>query len=317
MSANLMGNEGFFNGATWHNQGQYREGNFTCTEALPLSGCDTQIELWPLFAGQDGFSIPAKGGRAIVQFPHGDSLSYDVLGLATEHYQVLQNRQVCEIFDPISSAWPVSSMFALGKGEVYCIVFGKQSTEVNGDVINLHFTVVENHTGKDGTYVMFTPIRAVCQNTLIVAKKQGRMFVRVRHSQGNVSRLENVSSTIAEIQHRNNEIMKLFGQMGKIPFNLDEFLQMLDMLFPMPKEKEKQHTNLRQRAALLEAFGRFNDVFPQYGNTGWAAYNAVTEVSTHYKPARGPQNTLYSTLFGSRAELSAEAFSYVLEKYAL
>ncbi len=315
MSANLFENTGFFNGATWHSMGVYSDEPHTALQALAKSSSDVNFTTAPLFAVIGNSTIQVKNSVAVVLEPHGDKLEYTPIGVVSDHYSLLQNQQIAQAIEPLSEQWPVSSMFSLGKGGIFCIVLKAQSFEVNGDVINAFFTVVERHDGKGGTKIIFTPERAVCQNTLRIAEKLSVMNVVIRHSVGNDVYLENLSGTMMSLIEQQKAISSLFSKMGTIPVSLGDFKNMLDSLVPVSKQdnKEKLSKEEKLRSQLTQAFGQFNDEFPAYGQTGWAAYNAFTQVLTHSKPERGPQNVVNSLLFGQRAQLAQKAFAYVLK----
>jgi len=152
---------------------------------------------WSLIAGKDVNAITSqealdKGGlnwnvlQSPIQFNNGESIVIDnshrvnyrsdtksVLGLVSDTYKVLQNKDAFKFLDSVVGVAEamyvnVGSFRNGSKVYIQAKLQDKLTFDDNGeDIGEKYLTFVTSHDGSLPVSVMFTPIRIVCQNTLL------------------------------------------------------------------------------------------------------------------------------------------------------
>jgi phage/plasmid-like protein (TIGR03299 family) len=108
------------------------------------------------------------------------------LAVVGSRYQPLQNSEAFEFFDPIvgKNAAVFETAGALGYGErVWVLAKVPGDMHIVGDDCCTKYLLLSNsHDGQGSVAIKFTPIRVVCQNTLILALETGEKAYAVRHT---------------------------------------------------------------------------------------------------------------------------------------
>jgi len=298
----------------WHGLGTPLDHPATAEEAIRAAKLDWGVELVPAYA--EGQVIPRT--RAVVRDDRREPIA--VVG---ERYELVQNAEAFTFFDEIVGAGKAIYQTAgsLDHGRRIWLL-----AKVPGDVwvtkddqVGKHLLLTNSHDGGSPLRVLFTPIRVVCQNTLIAAMEgAGRTGVSIRH--------------VGDVLEKAKEAQKILGISMKF---FDDFegqarafasrsvtSEALDLYFrslvPDPKEGAPSRA-ITTRESLLRLFesGKGNDL-PGVRGTLWAAVNAVTEYVDYERPTRRSNGTsqeekrFESAVFGSGAALKGEAWGRAL-----
>jgi len=320
MADNVFGNR-FYGRDTpaWHGKGTVFTGKKTLVEAVAESGCDYDCSLEEMRVSlPNGDSVVLPDLLAVVRHPVNDDPEYRVIGQVSDHYQLVSNITIAQVFNPLSELWAVETVGALGKGETVFMSLDAGEVEINGDLIHQYYIITDNKIGKSATKVFYTPVRVVCQNTLTAGENRASITVKIRHSRGNIAQLQDIADLSVTLINRAEAINKLFGKMGKVQISLDDFKQAVEKLYPLPQKQERvidvttdfeyltrKALESRQYAEVL--YEKLNDEFPQNAGTAWHGYNAVVEWED-YKKSRGTGD-IASLMIGERANTKATAFS--------
>ena len=192
------------------------------------------------------------------------------------------------------------------------------------------FEVYYNNWAKGKVKLFYTPVRVVCQNTLRLAIADSTVTVSIRHSKNAGYYLDNVAEYIVRMNQAVDSTKALFGNLVNTKFSLDDFEELVKKLYvpPAPQEKKGKAKEIilddipedsdmievsEAGSLAVELFKKFNDEFPQFGQTAYSAYQAIVENEDYRIPGRGPQNTSYSSMFGSRANVKMQAQKLVMK----
>src|ERR1035437_3760574 len=169
----------------WHGLGVKLNGPATAQEAITAAQLDWKVVKLPLFAGSKRLPVP---DRFAVVRRTGDLIQRTdpVLGVVSNEYTPLQNRQAFQFFDPIvgQNAAIFHTAGALGNGErVWILAKLPGHIRVAGDDLTEKYLLLSNsHDGKSSVTIKFTPVRVVCQNTLTLALNEGNVYRVIHHA---------------------------------------------------------------------------------------------------------------------------------------
>jgi phage/plasmid-like protein (TIGR03299 family) len=324
----------------WHGLGQTFDAPIGALEAVETAGLDYEVDMLPMFVKIPGTKkqIPA-GKNAIVRQPTSDDNEYRVFGYCKDNYGLLQNTMLGEILDPLTERWPVESVGALQDGKTIFLTLDAGNGSVDGEEINQYFLFTETKDGLTSAKFAFTPVRVVCQNTLVAGLRQAVVNASLSHHSGFEADLNWRTSLLYELQDVQQQVMEAFGFLAATEITTKQATAIFKAAYPDPKapakvqiaqelraadelgesgewidlekrEKWLESTiarmNARQEAA-GELFGKINDEHPGIARTGWAAYNAVVELEDYR--GKETEGSLASALFGDRARAKKRAFN--------
>jgi phage/plasmid-like protein (TIGR03299 family) len=303
----------------WHGLGQRLDAPATAAEAIQAAGLDWDVAKCPLYLFGQSRLNEVKGTYAVVPANRVGQDNCPVFGIVGEQYRPLQNRDAFSFFDPIvgEHAAIYHTAGALGQGERIWIL-----AQLPGHVLVAHDDPVEryvllsnSHDGEGSVQVKFTPIRVVCQNTLVQALSRGPT-VRVAHLPDLEQRLAEARRLLGFIDHAYERLGTTFTAMAKVTLDSQGLRAYLHDVFPDPRDPDDLAARERIEASrfwveCLSMRGRGNDA-PGVKGTLWAAYNGVAEFVDHgyfHRPlTEGPSpRRLHSVWFGEGYRAKARA----------
>ena len=185
MAHNLFGDRfASVRSPAWHNLGKVLDEPLTALKAWELAG-PYEVQLENLIAAQSRTPTTRK---AIVRLPCKDDPQYRVLGTVSETYTLITPTQFCEIWDRCTGA-RIETIGALGKGEILFVSTKLPSFSIKDDELDNYLLGISPMTGQHAAQVRVTPVRVVCQNTLIAAQRNSSESHRVVHTQDAVGQL--------------------------------------------------------------------------------------------------------------------------------
>ena len=265
----------------WHGLGTIVSEAPSSQEALYLAGLDWNVVQKDIVT-VDGNKI--EGFKANVR-----DLDDQVLGIVTERYKVVQNREAFAFTDTL-----------LGKGVRYetagSLQGGKrtwmlarlpQQYIINGDEITPYLVFMNSHDGTGAIKVAMTPIRVVCQNTLNMALATAKRSWSCNHTGDIVGKLNDARDTLLYANQYMTELGKSIDKMNQIKLSDKKVYDYLDTLFPLMETASiQQKKNIEKMKEDVKT--RYFDA-PDLKHVGDNAYkfvNAVSDFATHAKPLR-------------------------------
>jgi phage/plasmid-like protein (TIGR03299 family) len=325
MSDNLLIQNGqasmfYVNEVPWHRQGTKLDHPATAQEAITAAQLDWKVVKLPLFAGSkripvtDRFAVVRRTGELIQK-------TDPVLGVVSNEYTPLQNRQAFQFFDPIvgQNAAVYHTAGALGNGErVWILAKLPGHIRVVGDDITEKYLLLSNsHDGKSSVTIKFTPVRVVCQNTLTLALNEGSAW-RVSHHADIHQKLRQAHQMLGLIHDRFAGMEQTFQAMSRVQLDSQRLGEYLAAVYPDQAEPEKQSLVQRDRhwSEFFFDQGRGNRLAGVAGSL-WAGFNGITEWIDHHKTRQNPNQRLNSAWFGESARIKVRAYTVAMDKMAI
>jgi phage/plasmid-like protein (TIGR03299 family) len=308
----------------WHGMGTEVEQGVHADRMIHAAGLDWTVEKQPARGAKP---IPNRSRRApiysryeIVRLPRNYHEPEVVLGIVSDRYEPLQNHEAFAFFDPIVDRKTACFETAgvLGEGERVWILAKMPDViqVVRDDVCQKYLLLANAHTGQGSVIVKFTPIRVVCQNTLMLAMDDGQKAYRIRHSKvAMTERLREVAELIAAANAVYVRAAEMFRKFAGISMDNDKLKSYLEVVFPQDKKQKEQNKTPRQREDVRELFDSRPDLqMNGVRGTLWAAYNAVTRFED-YRNSKGESDDsrLTRVWFGRGADLKLRALQAAVE----
>src|ERR1022692_1339805 len=185
-----------------------------------------------------------------------------IFGTVSTGYTPLQNRDAFRFFDPIvgEGAAIYHTAGALGDGErVWMLAKLPDDIQVAvGDISNKYLLLSNSHDGRSSVQIKFTPVRVVCNNTLVQALGSGET-IRVSHTSDLRNRLDIARQNLRLINTRYTSIESTFRDMVRVKMDDTRLAAYLKLVFPEPHDPKDERAAQAQGGRRLvrqpEAFG--------------------------------------------------------------
>lgn len=312
----------------WHGLGLVTEDEMTAQDAFNATTPFT-VTLEPLFTtiGSQTFELP---NRAIMRHPVPDDPDYKVFGLVGPEYTLVSPLEICEAYDEAVNK-PVETLGALGSGETMFLTTRLPSYSIVGDDVDNYLLVVSPYSGNGSIQVRLTPIRVVCQNTLIAAQSASSESYRIAHDTHAFNRLKVwMTGIVDRFETKSVEMQQVFTSMASCRVPDEDVDAILSEVYteptgfsisPIPSEnaqrqawfEENCETVRRRRQAVKEVFfgqGVGQDSKAAQG-TAFGLFNAVVEFE-QYRPTTKIKAAQADMLTGSRAKIAERAYTSIL-----
>lgn len=175
--------------AAWHNLGIVvpNDEQITTVEAFDLAGLNFKYHTLPIGVTlPSGDFVSLSGDAAVYREPTPDDAFWRHLGIVSKGYTYLQNSELAEGLDAITSetGWTFETAGALGQGETVfaCLKTGKHS--VHGDEMDSYLLITDGKAANRALRIIDTTVRVVCENTLIRAESANSISITVPHASG-------------------------------------------------------------------------------------------------------------------------------------
>lgn len=269
----------------WHGLGTSVEEAPDSREALILAGLDWDVIQQPVYT-QDGTRI--EGYKANVRLQ--DNL---VLGVVTNRYKVVQNREAFEFTDEL-----------LGKGVRYETAGSLQGGKktwilaklpskyiINGENIAPYMVFSNTHDGSGAIKIAMTPVRVVCNNTLNLALDTAKRIWSFNHTGNIQDKLEEAGETMFRAEDYMSELGKEFERLNKIKVSDAALEEHISMLLPIADDASAttEQNVLKLRDDIRRRY-KFAPDLKGIGKNGYRFINAVADFATHAKPLRATSN---------------------------
>jgi len=310
MSHNI-GSMAYHGDPPWHGLGTAVKHRPTSDEMITVAGLNWEVEMRPIvLQGQPPGQKPRK--YQLIRKARSTAESEVPLAVVSPRYRALQNSEAFEFFDPIvgKNAAVFETAGSLGHGErVWVLAKVPGEMQIVGDDRCKRYLLLSNsHDGKGSVAIKFTPIRVVCQNTLILALANGEKAYTVRHSKCMDERLTEVQKLLTVVWNTFATAVTLFKSLAAVPVRTDRLDEYLALVYPQKPEDQKKPLRPVKWDDITELFEHGDAPTLKPSHTLWGAYNAITRYEDYRQTNEaGPDRRLNRVWFGTGADLKLRA----------
>lgn len=329
MAHNLFNKRYFGRKPAWHNLGEVMKPgeNPDLVEAFTRGKLNYNFQVVDILAVADGNYVEFPDRKMVVRNPTDDDPVYRPIEIVSDHYSIVQNMEIAQMYNELSKKWPVETCGALGKGETIFATLDAGIVEIAGEEVKRFFLITDGKVGNLKTTIAYTPIQVVCQNTLNSGLAAADLKMDIKHFQGNKQKLQEIAEIAERLEDNAKFVNSLFGDMTKVKFSVDQFKELCEkVLFPAPEIPAKdsgievtdefmeaRNKILLQQKECVLVYQEYNDTRKGLAQNTFGAYSAVVDY-VDFQPGRNSKTggRYYSSLFGDRAKTKQTAFSNLL-----
>lgn len=271
--------------APWHGLGVRVESALSSEEALVRSGLDWEVFQRPIMT-DDSSIIP--GYKANIR-----STDNSVLGVVTDRYKVVQNREAFAFTDALLGEgvkYETAGSLQDGK-KIWLLAKLPDRYIIEGEQIEPYLVFSSSHDGNGAIKVAMTPIRVVCQNTLNIAISSAKRIWSTVHVGDLSAKMDEAHNTLLLAEKYMGSLGKEFSKLNKIKLSDAKVIEYIELLLPMDDQPTATHKkNISRIRDDLKT--RYFDA-PDLKYLSKSAYrfiNAVSDFATHAKPLRETAN---------------------------
>ena len=184
MTADLFGDRFAGRQPAWHRLGKvFSEGEkVTASEGMRKADILFGIDKHPQIVKMEDGKELETGSYAVVREPTHDDPEHRVLATVGKEWTCLQASELGKMLDPISEQFPVETVGAIGNGEKIFLTMDAGASTIAGEDHELYWLVTDHRDGTGAMSIAFTPVRVVCQNTLITGLRSAKVSVNLKHN---------------------------------------------------------------------------------------------------------------------------------------
>lgn len=301
----------------------------TIAEALAIGGMDWEtIEKPSAHLDLQNNIVLSPDYKALLRSDTGN-----LIEVVPKTWEVLQNSQAFRLFQPLIDQGVFELQTGLTIGN-RAILTGKvthsKGDVVPGDKVENYLMISNPNVYGKSVEVAFIPKRLFCANMLGNIQKTiskthyhgrsmaiGDKVARLRHTASLHDNLEMLSDLIQVEKASFDVALYEYGLMSKIQITSTQLVEVYGKAFQVPMEEVETHPHYDRIVNNFENGIGINH--PGVSGTGWAAYNAITEFTTHQRTSRGATegdkeiSRLNSLYFGASAKITERAHSAILQ----
>ena len=276
----------------WHGLGEIVLDAPSSEEAIKLAGLDWDVIQEPVYL-KDNVEVP----NILANVRDKDR---SVLGTVSSRYAVVQNKDAFSFMDTLLGGdvvYETAGSLSSGK-RIWLLVKITSDMTILGDAVDQYVVLMNSHNGTSGLKAAVTPIRVVCNNTLIKGFSRASRSISMRHvgtiydKMAEASRVLKLNSTYMEAMNKYAEGLYATKISNA---QVDKFLS---IVFKADEEatdlvKARNNDKIFEFKARLTAPDLAN-----FAGTAYQVYGALTDYVSHTEPTRTTK-TYAETRFNS------------------
>lgn len=269
----------------WHGLGTRVSETLSSREALTAAGLDWNVIQEPIYTGTEEL---VEGYKANVR-----DVDRKVLGLVTDHYRVIQNREAFEFTDELLGEgvrYETAGSLQGGR-RVWILAHLPHEYIISGERISPYLVFSNTHDGSGSIKAALTPIRAVCQNTLNLALAESSRSWSMIHTGNIQNKLQEARDTLFMAEKYMDSLGKEFEHLRSQTLTDKKVMEYIELLLPVEENAtQQQKKNIKKLQEDMKI--RYFEA-PDLLDVGKNAYrflNSVSDFATHADPLRKTAN---------------------------
>lgn len=313
LTQNMNGEVEFFYAGKkpWHGLGQKLDKPATAEEAITAAHLDWEVSNRELIT-VDGVDVPNH--RAIVRNDNSK-----VLSVMSKNYEPVQNTDAFAFFDSVigtgGAYYETAGSIFEGKRIFLVAKLPKEIIAGKDDKIEQYLTLVNSHDGSTALRMYFTPIRVVCNNTLIASLGRQTESVSIRHIGNVTSKIQYAQDALGLAHRYYSDFEAIVERLHQISTTKKMVDEVCNEVFKV--DKEKGETGQQQKAIDCVINDFENDPknnLEGMQRTAWSLYNAVCQYADHESRSvsKDANRRMSSIMFTTAAKLKQTALDSIL-----
>ena len=319
----------------WHGLGVEIPNGVGAWDAFQQIGLDWETELCPLTTvvetSQGTKRVPIEK-----HFAHVRKDTENVLGVVSEGYKPISNRELADFADALvgaDAAVVTETAGSLRHGKrVFALVRLPKAIEVTDeDILNQYVLLSNSHDGSSAFQVYPTSVRVVCANTLRMSERDSIRGIRFQHTGAIDQKIHAARAALGVVLKSGEYFEEQVRALADRKLSKKEvdnyFVDVYTKTYRQVNEDaaadgdETAQRQLERRKEVINEWEQNMEdrrqMLPGIKGTAWAACNAVTQWHDHDRGRMGPvkdsKSRVHSNLFGASHQSKRIAFNKALE----
>lgn len=260
-------------------------------EVMGRANLNWEVEKRPIFL---------EGNKVIPnQFATVRVDNEQVLGIVKSNYGVVQNKDAFSFIDEcLGEGITFTKAGLYNRGERMFVIGEAPSVEICGDEVHPTILFTNSHDGSSGVSAMFTPMRVVCENGLMIpiaGHENGIVKTRISHTKHVKDRLQIAKDVIS----RNNKYIEALRQRAELlaatPFTDRDFELMTKEIAGIKTESDMELITRGQQSIIDDLNSAYEESdIAKFRGTAWGAILAASDYDTHKESSRNTGNMEYN-----------------------
>jgi phage/plasmid-like protein (TIGR03299 family) len=258
-------------------------------DVIKATDLDWAVEKQPIFLKGES-EVPNRFATVRVD-------NNQVLGIVGNNYEVVQNIEGFEFIDDcLGDGIEFVKAGTYNKGERVFIAAKAPSVNICGDEVIPHILFTNSHDGSGTVQAIFTPMRLVCSNGLMLpaeGHESGIVKIKIQHTKNVKDRLMIAKEVILKNNIYIEALKKEAEELLETPFTESQFKALSEELAGIKGVEDEKVT--RGQIALVEDLQTAyqEEDIQKFENTAWKAINAVADAESHKVNSRNTGNDEY------------------------
>lgn len=261
-------------------------------EVIAKAGLDWTVEKRPIFlAGEKKITNKFATVRTDTE---------QVLGIVKGGYEVVQNRDGFDFIDDcLGEGITFTKAGTYNKGERVFMVGEAPSVDICGDEVYPTILFTNSHDGGGSINAMFTPMRLVCENGLMIpipGHENGIVKLRISHTKHVKDRLDIAKQLIMQNNQYIEALRARAELLAKQPFSDEQFKALTKELagIEVPNEGEEEKITRGQQSIITDLTAAYEEEdIARFRGTAYGAILAASDYDTHKESSRNTGNEEY------------------------
>ena len=247
------------------------------------------------------------------------------LGVVGKQYTIVQNNEAFAFIDDIlhESGGEIIKAGAFQDFKKSFVVVKTTDIKILGETYNPYLLFYNSFDGSGSIKVCFTPIRVMCQNTIVYACKKAITKDSIRHFSTAQERLIQAKDTLLKNNQQLEFLKKDSEELAKITLTKDQFkdqivpLVLQEMKISKDSEEKKRNKDRYEVTAnaLMNAYNATD--LGNHNNTAYKAIQAVADFESHIQPMKNTSNcAIYIGRVLEMMKLTTAARAYIADQVA-
>lgn len=216
------------------------------------------------------------------------------LGVVGEGYTVVDEAEAFGFLDLVidsGEAQVTSAGLLYGGKQAFCCFTLPEQIMIGGqDQVNLHAFIRVAHDGSLSLTGAVTPIRVVCQNTVVMGLQMASRVWKIRHTRNMKLQVTEARKALDITFKYADEWQRAANKMIDAKVTTDKFNAIIERLYKPEAANDESKVAFKnweaKQARLIDLFTTAETQETGRG-TAWAAFNAIVEFEDWFRPVRG------------------------------
>lgn len=245
MVANLFGDRYIeMRRPAWHSLGITLpdDQQVTAAEAFKLAKLDYKYHILPIGAVlPDGTVLPTSDQMMVYREPTADDPFWRKLGVVSAGYRHLQNEELALGIDAISkkTGWRFETAGALAEGGTVFVCLKANKQSIHGDEVDSYFLVSDGKAANRALRISVTPVRVVCQNTLIASDSSSSLGITIPHTSSVTDEYAVWLDLISGLEKSQQDTFADLRAMGEVKLTTEQRDEIFSTAFPDPTANQR------------------------------------------------------------------------------